>query len=105
MTAFFLWLVLRDAPFAEVGRVIAEANWPLLLALSIPAYVLVIYLRALRWKHLAAPIRSYGVGELFRATAVGFMANNIFPLRMGEVIRSWYLSRDGGEAVRRSSGR
>jgi len=24
------------------------------------------------------------------------MANNIFPLRMGEVIRSWYLSRDGG---------
>lgn len=96
MTAFFLWLVLRDAPFAEVARVIADANWPLLLTLSIPAYVLVIYLRALRWKHLAAPIQSYGTGELFRATAVGFMANNIFPLRVGEVIRSWYLSREGG---------
>jgi uncharacterized protein (TIRG00374 family) len=96
VTAFFLWLVLRDAPFAEVARVIAGANWVLLLALSIPAYVLVILLRALRWKHLTAPIQHFGTGPLFRATAVGFMANNIFPLRMGEVIRSWYLSREGG---------
>jgi uncharacterized protein (TIRG00374 family) len=33
---------------------------------------------------------------LFRAVAVGFMANNIFPLRMGEVIRALYLSREVG---------
>jgi hypothetical protein len=96
VTAFFVWLVLRDAPFAEVARVIARVNWVLLLVLSIPAYVLVIYLRALRWKHLTAPIQPFATGPLFRATAVGFMANNIFPLRMGEVIRSWYLSREGG---------
>jgi uncharacterized protein (TIRG00374 family) len=96
VTAFFVWLVLRDAPFAEVARVIARVDWVLLLALSIPAYVLVIYLRALRWKHLTAPIQPFATGPLFRATAVGFMANNIFPLRMGEVIRSWYLAREGG---------
>jgi uncharacterized protein (TIRG00374 family) len=96
VTAFFLWLVLRDAPFDEVARVIAQANWVLLLALSVPAYVLVIFLRALRWRHLTAPIQSYTAGQLFRATAVGFMANNLFPLRMGEVIRAWYLSREGG---------
>ncbi|MFQ5416559.1 MAG: lysylphosphatidylglycerol synthase transmembrane domain-containing protein [Myxococcota bacterium] len=96
VTAFFLWLVLRDAPFADVARVIAGANWALLLGISVPAYVLVIYLRALRWKHLTATIRSYSTAELFRATAVGFMANNLFPLRMGEVIRSWFLSRDAG---------
>jgi hypothetical protein len=50
----------------------------------------------LRWKHLAAPVQPFATGPLFRATAVGFMANNIFPLRMGEVIRSWYLSREAG---------
>lgn len=96
MTAFFLWLVLRDAPFAEVARVIAGANWVLLLAVSVPAYVLVIYLRALRWQHLTAAIQPYRTGPLFRATAVGFMANNVFPLRMGEVIRSWFLAREAG---------
>jgi uncharacterized protein (TIRG00374 family) len=96
VTAFFLWLVMRDVPFSEVARVIADANLVLLFGLSIPAYVLVIYLRALRWKHLTAPVHEYSTGVLFRATAVGFMANNIFPLRMGEVIRSWYLAREGG---------
>jgi len=96
VTAFFLWLVLRDAPFGEVARVIASANWILLIGVSLPAYVLVILLRALRWKHLTATIQPFSVGPLFRATAVGFMANNIFPLRMGEVIRSWYLAREAG---------
>ena len=88
--------MLRDVPFSEVARVIADANLVLLFGLSVPAYVLVVYLRALRWKHLTAPVHAYPTGVLFRATAVGFMANNIFPLRMGEVIRSWYLAREGG---------
>jgi hypothetical protein len=96
VTAFFLWLVLRDAPFAEVTRVIARANWVLLVGLSVPAYILVVYLRALRWKHLTATVEPFTTGQLFRATAVGFMANNVFPLRMGEVIRSWYLAREAG---------
>jgi len=96
VTAFFLWLVLRDTPFAEVARVIAGTNWVLLLGVSLPAYLLVVYLRALRWKHLTAAVAPYAVGPLFRATAVGFMANNVFPLRMGEVIRSWFLGREAG---------
>jgi uncharacterized protein (TIRG00374 family) len=96
VTGFFLWLVMRDVPFNEVARVIAGANLGLLFGLSVPAYVLVIYLRALRWKHLTAPVEAYSTDVLFRATAVGFMANNIFPLRMGEVIRSWYLAREAG---------
>jgi uncharacterized protein (TIRG00374 family) len=96
VSAFFLWLVLRDAPFGEVARVMARANLTLLFAASIPSYVLVVYLRALRWKHLTAGIRPYGTGALFRASAVGFMTNNVFPLRMGEVLRAWFLARDAG---------
>jgi len=91
-----VWLVLKDAPFAEVARVIAHANWVLLLSVSVPAYVLIVWLRALRWRELAAPVRLYSSGDMFRASAVGFMANNVFPLRMGEVIRSWYLAREAG---------
>jgi len=96
VTGFFFWLVLRDVPFSEVARIISEANLVLLFGLSLPSYVLVVYLRALRWKHLTAPVHSYSTAVLFRATAIGFMANNIFPLRMGEVIRSWVLAREGG---------
>jgi uncharacterized protein (TIRG00374 family) len=96
VTAASLWFVLRDVPFGEVARAIAHARWGVLIALSVPAYLLVQYLRALRWRHLTDPIRPLPTGALFRAVSVGFMANNVFPLRMGEVVRAWYLSRETG---------
>jgi uncharacterized protein (TIRG00374 family) len=99
VTVFFLWLTLRDVPFAEVGRVIAGANWWVLVGLSLPTYFLLIWLRALRWGHLTDPIEPIHRSSLARAVAVGFMANNVFPLRMGEVVRSWYLAREAGGSV------
>jgi len=94
VTVLFGWLALRDVDLAEVQRSLARADWVVLLTLSIPAYVLLLWVRALRWRHLTDPIRPMPLGALFRAMAVGFMANNIFPLRMGEVVRSWVLARE-----------
>jgi uncharacterized protein (TIRG00374 family) len=88
--------VLRDVDFTLVGRTIADANWMLLVGLSVPSYLVGVYLRALRWRHLTDPIQPMQTLPLFRAVAVGFLANNIFPLRMGEVIRSLFLSREVG---------
>ena len=98
VTVFFLWLTLRDVPFAEVARVMAGADWWLLVGLSVPLYVLLVWLRALRWGHLTDPIQPIPRSSLARAVAVGFMANNVFPLRMGEVVRCWYLARDAAES-------
>jgi uncharacterized protein (TIRG00374 family) len=96
VTAVSLWYVMRGVPFEEVARAIAHARWGVLAAISVPAYLLVQYLRALRWRYLTDPIRPLPTGPLFRAVSVGFMANNIFPLRMGEVVRAWYLARETG---------
>ena len=96
MTALFLWLSLRGVPFRDVGRAIAGARWGVLLGLSVPSYFLLIWVRAVRWRYLTDPIRPLGDAALSRATAVGFLANNVFPLRMGEFVRSWYLARETG---------
>lgn len=96
ITAGFAWYVVRDVDVALVAETLRGANWLLLVALSVPAYLAVIQLRAMRWRHLTDPIAPIGVRPLFRATAVGFMANNIFPLRLGEIIRPLYLSREVG---------
>jgi uncharacterized protein (TIRG00374 family) len=96
ITALFLWLALRDVSFVEVGRAIARADWLVLLGISVPSYLFVVYFRALRWRHLTDPVQAIDSPPLFRAVAVGFMANNLFPLRMGEVVRAWYLSRETG---------
>jgi uncharacterized protein (TIRG00374 family) len=96
ITAVFIWFVIRDVDFALVVATIREANWLLLVGLSVPAYLGAVQLRAMRWRHLTNPIQPIGVRPLFRATAIGMMANNILPLRVGEVIRPWYLSREVG---------
>lgn len=82
-----------------MGRAIARANWLLLVGGSVPPYLLLVWIRALRWRHLTTPIREIGTGALYRAVSVGFMANNIFPLRMGEVVRCWYLGRESGAST------
>ncbi len=96
ITAVFIWFVIRDVDFALVVATIREANWLLLVGVSVPTYLAVVQLRAMRWRHLTNPVQPIGLRPLFRATVIGFMANNIFPLRVGEVIRPWYLSREVG---------
>jgi len=94
ISAVTLWFALRGVSFATLARDIAQADLAVLLIPSIPAYLATIYVRALRWRHLALAVARIDRGPVIRATAVGFMANNVFPLRIGEVVRSWYLGRE-----------
>lgn len=89
-----LWWAFRDVNLGEVAHHVARADWALLLGVSVPSQTAAVYFRALRWRHLTDPIASIATGPLFRATAVGFMANNLFPLRIGELLRAYYLARE-----------
>lgn len=91
-----LWWTFRDVDLAEVARHVARADWALLLGVSVPSQTAAVYFRALRWRHLTDPIAPIATGPLFRATAVGFMANNLFPLRIGELLRAGCLARETG---------
>lgn len=96
VTSASLWLALRDVPLREVGEIIAGTDWPVLLVIGVPAQLAAMYVRALRWRHLTDVIQVIPVFPLFRATCIGFMANNVLPGRVGEVIRAWILSRETG---------
>jgi uncharacterized protein (TIRG00374 family) len=96
ITAVTLWFALRGVSFSALLQDIARANLAVLLIPSIPAYLVMLYIRALRWRHLTLAVARIDRGPVFRATAVGFMVNNVFPLRIGEVVRCWYLGRESG---------
>jgi uncharacterized protein (TIRG00374 family) len=51
------------------------------------------WVRAFRWRWLINLDRPLPVGGLFSATMIGFMANNLLPFRLGELVRPWVLSR------------
>jgi uncharacterized protein (TIRG00374 family) len=97
ITAVAIYWTLRGVEVREVARTLARANGWLLLAM-LPCQVIALWLRAVRWRYLTEPLCPDGIpqGALFRATAVGFMLVNIFPLRIGEIVRPWLLARETG---------
>jgi uncharacterized protein (TIRG00374 family) len=59
---------------------------PIIIAVMI--YLFGYYLRSERWAILIRPIRSLSASALFWPMVIGFFANNILPLRMGEFVRA-----------------
>lgn len=93
VTVFLLWFVLRDVDFGEVLSNIATGNM-LLLAASVFVATFGFFIRALRWHVLLAPVLPHSrLRSRFAGVAIGFMANNVLPARMGEFARPYAFSR------------
>lgn len=96
ITAGALAFAFRGIDFAVLGAEMARVDLRWLVFPSIVGYLLCTWSRALRWRHLLRAFGEIETSTLFRATAVGYMANNLFPFRLGELARSWLLARETG---------
>ncbi len=97
VTVVALAWTVRDVDGRDLLRAMSGAN-PWIIAVILPLHILALWLRAARWRYLTdaiAPARLPS-GALFRATAVGYLALNVLPLRIGEVVRPWFLARETG---------
>ena len=99
ITGACLWLAMRGVPLDDVMAAMERADLTLLLVLSVPAYIAAVWVRALRWRYLTESIAPMPRSTLFRAMAIGFTVNNLLPLRIGEIVRSWYLARETGTSA------
>ncbi len=95
LTVVLLWWVFHDQNWAELWVDVRKSN-PYLVALSVVVATLVFPLRAARWRPILDPIApKLPYDALWRATAIGFMANNLLPTgRAGEIVRPYMLSRE-----------
>jgi uncharacterized protein (TIRG00374 family) len=87
-----VWLSMRDVQPGEVWEALRRARGSGFIALM-GTTLLAFWIRALRWKSLLPVAKPIRLGSLFSATMIGFMANNILPLRLGEFVRAWVLGR------------
>ena len=71
---------------------LSKANYAWLIPAG-ASYFASFYFRSLRWRYLLRPFAETTTARLYPVVIVGYMANNILPLRAGEVVRSYYLSR------------
>jgi uncharacterized protein (TIRG00374 family) len=67
---------------------------PYYLAAAAAVNLAFYLVRALRWRYLMDPVKKdVPLGSLFSATVIGFMANNVLPARLGEIVRAYVLGR------------
>ncbi|MCB1070919.1 MAG: flippase-like domain-containing protein [Kiritimatiellae bacterium] len=87
-----LGYLITHLDWALVSTYLGEVNlWYLPVAI-----VLLLglgWMRAMRWKYLLPNREQLSVWRLFEATMIGFFANFVLPLRAGEFVRPWILSR------------
>lgn len=89
---FFLFISLKGFDYVEFYEQLKRVNW-LLILLSLVLYYMAYVSRVLRWRYLMLPIKEIGFRNLFSAIAIGFGANNMLPMRLGELIRAYALGK------------
>jgi len=90
-----LALVFRtvDVPAAMDVLRTAQPQW---IALLVAFVIGDILLRAVRWRVLLSPVAKVPFGTVLSSLLVGYLANNILPARLGEVVRSHDLGTRTG---------
>ena len=87
---FIWWLWSQITNFGQVQDAFQTANyWYLLPALAV--YFLGVWVRAVRWRYLLAPVRLVPSSRLFPVVVIGYMANDVLPARMGELVRAYAI--------------
>jgi glycosyltransferase 2 family protein len=94
VSATLLWWSLKDVNFAEVLLHLREARLFPIIAGVVMA-TLTFVLRIFRWQLLLRGEDGSRLPPrpLWHAIAMGFMANNVLPLRIGEVVRTFAATR------------
>ena len=92
VSAALLIYLFHDVDFREMGRRLASTRWGFLAA-SVALYLAGIWSRARRWHYLYPP--DARPTHLLRAAVIGYMGNNLLPLRAGEVLRTYVMARHG----------
>lgn len=87
----FLYLALRGQDFELIWDSLSTAEYVWLLP-ALVAYFLGVAVRAIRWDFLLRPLARLSPAQVFPVVVIGYMANNVLPLRAGELVRSYALS-------------
>ncbi|MFP4056849.1 MAG: lysylphosphatidylglycerol synthase transmembrane domain-containing protein [Candidatus Brocadiia bacterium] len=92
ISAVLIFVVFRGVDWEGMREAFRRANYlVVLLGASIGLCGFVV--RAFGWRYLLAPVARLRGLRLFPPVAIGYMANNLFPARLGELVRAYVVGR------------
>jgi len=98
LSLLFLGLALRGLRLADFWSALADGNYWWLIP-GVAVYFLGVWARVWRWHYLLRPLKRIPTRTMFPVVAIGYMGNNIYPARAGELLRAFVLRRKTGIPV------
>lgn len=92
ISAVLLYLALRGLQLDQVWESLKNARYIWLLP-GIAVYFLGVWVRSWRWHYLLKPLKKIPTRVMFPIVTIGYMGNNIYPARAGEVLRAVILKQ------------
>lgn len=88
----FIWFALQGLHLGQVWVYLQGANYGWIIP-GVAVYFLAVWARTWRWHYLLRPVKRIAIGSLFPITCIGYFGNNVFPARLGELLRAYVLRR------------
>ena len=63
---------------------------------AVLVYLASVYFRSMRWTVMLRHMKRIGTLRLYPVVVIGYMANNLLPMRLGELVRSYYAGEREG---------
>jgi uncharacterized protein (TIRG00374 family) len=81
------WILLRSVDVGAALQALAQAD-PLWVLAMVATVAVDVGARGARWRALLAPIKRVPYRRMLGYTYLGYLANNVLPARLGELLRS-----------------
>lgn len=98
ISGFFLYITLRGMHLLDIWEAVKTAQYFWLLP-AVTVYFIGVWVRSWRWHYLLRPVKSISTRTMFPIVTIGYMGNNIYPLRAGEVLRAAVLKQREGVPI------
>jgi glycosyltransferase 2 family protein len=95
VSVLFLVIALYGLDLEHFWQTLREANYWWLLP-GIAVYFVTVLVRTWRWRSMLAHLKPIPLLRLFPVVVIGYMGNNVYPARAGEILRSYVLRRKEG---------
>lgn len=88
----FIWFALQGLHLGQVWAYLQSASYGWIIP-GVAVYFLAVWARTWRWHYLLRPVKRIAIGSLFPIVCIGYFGNNVFPARLGELLRAYVLRR------------
>jgi glycosyltransferase 2 family protein len=98
ISVVFLYFSLRGLKLNQFWQTIQTAQYLWILP-GIAVYFMGVWVRTWRWHYLLRPLKNIPTKTMFPIVNIGYMGNNIYPARAGELLRAVVLNNREGVPI------